>query len=70
MTSDDPRADGFIELARQILGPHQDNRPGRAREMSHGRQILDAAIGYRLATQTGESERAAIELERLRGLVR
>ena len=68
----EPRDEGYVELAREVLGPHRrfrlnvDNFP----EHPHSRQVVDAALGYRLASQVGEHDRAALELERLRGLVR
>ena len=71
MLINEPRDEGFVELARQVLGPHRrfrlnvDNVP----EHPHSRQVVDAALGYRLASQVGRPEIAEEHLERLRALL-
>ena len=72
MHTDDPRSDGYIDLAREVLGPHRrfrlnvDNVP----EHPHSRKVVDEAVGYRLASQVGRPEIAEEHLERLRDLLR
>ena len=65
---DDPRGDGYIELARVNLGPHRQHG-GRREGSGHARDVLDAAVGYKLAVEVRKDETAERYLERLRDLV-
>ena len=69
MILEDPRADGYVDLARSIIGPLREHHPRSFSTTHRARAILDAASGYRIAIQVGHEQTAEGYLDKLRTLV-
>lgn len=76
MSPDDPRAAGYLDLARSILGPHRASlEAARAAQRETGeavaraREIVSAAVGMRIAAELLDADRVRTEADRIRTLL-
>jgi hypothetical protein len=73
---DEPAAEGYLDLARAVIGPHRASlEAARASNRAAGgavaraREIVSAALGLQIAAEIRDAERARLEADRIRTLL-